>query len=907
MIKTTQNVLPDGYTELEYIESNGNQWIYTNVKLQSTLGFEIKYKYPSDASGVILGFYNPGSVNYYLYTYGRNDALSMQGKYTGGTPNNVQTISLKNKLFTNVFGVQELLNYEDSGYPSNTNVTLFAGKESGQWKTKATIYYCNFYLGDKLVAKFIPCKNASNEVGMYDLVSGTFFINRGTGDFTAGPEYHIPKEVGFIHTKHNGSMANIDHIMTKHNGQMVEVFEQGFTREQEATTFPVTLSHQTVGKNLKQYQIYGDSKQPVAEGDLLEHTVIHVSLADTHGENKIFSGIGAENSSSFVAECEPNKYYKVRLTNPSGFKGTIWRIATVEHALPLDDYTKFYTEPAIYVNRMTGYQEVTFNSGDNAHYLYIQVSVAYSSELNPLLEVTQSPPSPETPVEIISVGDPMVPSEYQEVEYIESSGTQYIDTGFKPNQTTSISINALMETPQRYANVIGGSRNSSRTASFAVLLYKDVFCSSYGTQNNITSSEAYEVNKKYETKLDKNLFYVDGTLLTTHDSQTFQSDYNIYLFGWNDGGTFDADQSLKGNIYSAKIWDNGTIVRDFIPCYRKSDNVIGMYDLVTKTFFTNSGTGTFTKGNDKNHYKIPVNIKTTNLFDIKKSNTLYRNGAVRETKTATGYTLTGASGTANFVIVSFGKVADYDGKTLYSSNISQFVYCDATGGDRITKGSTFTVSTADADGRTDIGIRLNASTTDPSQVFTYDEIQVGFSTPTSYEPYFNETTNIYLDEPLRKIGDYADYVDFKAGKVVRNVAQIRILPDTANWTITPNQTYCLQSVNEFPSNLASTDIKSLSNLFNYNPVHSQISSNLSDGEFGWNTTNKITIKKNSLMTVSSWATWAQANGIYLVYPLATSTEETVTLPAIPTPKGTATIDFDTVLEPSKIKIIYKGK
>lgn len=65
MIKTTQNVLPDGYTELEYIESNGNQWIYTNVKLQPTLGFEIKYKYPSDAGGVILGFYNPGSVSYY--------------------------------------------------------------------------------------------------------------------------------------------------------------------------------------------------------------------------------------------------------------------------------------------------------------------------------------------------------------------------------------------------------------------------------------------------------------------------------------------------------------------------------------------------------------------------------------------------------------------------------------------------------------------------------------------------------------------------------------------------------------------------------------------------------------------------------------------------------------------------
>lgn len=43
-------------------------------------------------------------------------------------------------------------------------------------------------------------------------------------------------------------------------------------------------------------------------------------------------------------------------------------------------------------------------------------------------------------------------------------------------------------------------------------------------------------------------------------------------------------------------------IRNFIPCYRKSDNVIGMYDLITKTFYENAGTGTFIKGNDINTY-----------------------------------------------------------------------------------------------------------------------------------------------------------------------------------------------------------------------------------------------------------------------------------------------------------------
>jgi hypothetical protein len=51
-------------------------------------------------------------------------------------------------------------------------------------------------------------------------------------------------------------------------------------------------------------------------------------------------------------------------------------------------------------------------------------------------------------------------------------------------------------------------------------------------------------------------------------------------------------------IYNVKIYTSGNLVRDFIPCYRKSDDVIGLYDLVNDAFYTNAGTGTFTKGGD---------------------------------------------------------------------------------------------------------------------------------------------------------------------------------------------------------------------------------------------------------------------------------------------------------------------
>lgn len=53
-------------------------------------------------------------------------------------------------------------------------------------------------------------------------------------------------------------------------------------------------------------------------------------------------------------------------------------------------------------------------------------------------------------------------------------------------------------------------------------------------------------------------------------------------------------------LYSFKIYDNGTLIRDFIPCYRVADNEVGLYDIVNNQFYTNQGTGSFTKGPDVN-------------------------------------------------------------------------------------------------------------------------------------------------------------------------------------------------------------------------------------------------------------------------------------------------------------------
>ena len=52
----------------------------------------------------------------------------------------------------------------------------------------------------------------------------------------------------------------------------------------------------------------------------------------------------------------------------------------------------------------------------------------------------------------------------------------------------------------------------------------------------------------------------------------------------------------KAKYYGSRWWDGDTLVRDFIPCKRGSDAVIGMYDTITQQFYENKGTGEFLGG-----------------------------------------------------------------------------------------------------------------------------------------------------------------------------------------------------------------------------------------------------------------------------------------------------------------------
>ena len=192
-----------------------------------------------------------------------------------------------------------------------------------------------------------------------------------------------------------------------------------------------------------------------------------------------------------------------------------------------------------------------------------------------------------------------LPVEYEEVEYIESTGTQYIDTNYKASNKTKVeltfsTVNSFTETS------IIGARSDYRLNAFDFTLH----CGGWYVYGNTEkqSSADFSNNIKYDVVINNNTLQYklssDYTFveINSFTEQIFTTDYPLYMFAENWKGS--ANFNSKVSIYSLKISENETLKKEFVPCCRKSDNKPGMYDLVEGKFYTNEGTGTFNKGED---------------------------------------------------------------------------------------------------------------------------------------------------------------------------------------------------------------------------------------------------------------------------------------------------------------------
>lgn len=196
-----------------------------------------------------------------------------------------------------------------------------------------------------------------------------------------------------------------------------------------------------------------------------------------------------------------------------------------------------------------------------------------------------------------------LPSAYQEVEYIESTGTQYIDTGVPSNEIYE--INGDIE----YTTIAGQyfgtyDFDGSKNTAFAC----GIRANGNSALNLVNQSNLTELSSATTNRFRFTVSVLLGKYLYEKDMATFTAAYptstaNFYLFARFNANTtppaIDSSFMCSMKVYRMAFKDRDNLIsHDFVPCYRIADNEIGMYDLVSKTFFTNDGTGTFIKGAD---------------------------------------------------------------------------------------------------------------------------------------------------------------------------------------------------------------------------------------------------------------------------------------------------------------------
>ena len=185
---------------------------------------------------------------------------------------------------------------------------------------------------------------------------------------------------------------------------------------------------------------------------------------------------------------------------------------------------------------------------------------------------------------------------YQMVEYLESTGTQYIDAGIVVD-SFDVDFQFTQEYSGNTVYSVLGSRTAENTNIFCVGHWAG---SLYMCPPNMPVA-AIDLNRHHvqNGSYFENQAIYDETVAGTYESYDVTEDQNIYLFSENRGPTYPLIYGKSScRIYSAKLYANGVLVRDFEPCYRTFDNVPGLLDKVNNVFYANNGTGDFLVGSD---------------------------------------------------------------------------------------------------------------------------------------------------------------------------------------------------------------------------------------------------------------------------------------------------------------------
>lgn len=604
---TIKGLLPAGYTPLTYIESTGTQYINTEIiPANKIISTEAKFQLTSEgtAAPTLIGSgVTDGTDNCRLFgIYQSKWRIKLSGT-NWQSSNNIDThihiirINFSNGSFLDNNKI--LNNQVTISLTNNKPLYIFDDNNGGGTEFCGKVYYLTLYNNNNLIGDYRPARRDSDGVlGMYDLVSRTFKTNSGSGTFIAGPPLAIgkgggkslPEEYQQVEWLQSTGTQYINAGLATTATQKFKVKWSDWTNSESmaalfgstgqwgntflryngvsflTTTSPSYKATSVTGTCWGEIELYSNGTAPVG--------TINGSISMTSYSNT--DGVG--NNLTIFRGGANNKYAVAKLMYLQVYDGSTLQ----RYFFPC--YRKSDMKPGMYdvVNGV-----FYTNAGSGEFILGPTVNTGYTWEPN------------------ANINYALIPSIYRQVEYLESTGTQYINTNYAYNSTNNtykVQCKFQMTTAIYAYQAVYGAYTDENSNAFRLLrannntsLLITTNGKAGGNNNNQNIGSIFDlctIDHSYDSYTISNL--------TTENSWTNSSPSHgngndttstFCLFAQASGSCLSAVR-----IYNFKLYDNNKLERYMIPCYRKSDSKPGMYDVVHNVFYTNNGSGEFTLG-----------------------------------------------------------------------------------------------------------------------------------------------------------------------------------------------------------------------------------------------------------------------------------------------------------------------
>lgn len=220
--------------------------------------------------------------------------------------------------------------------------------------------------------------------------------------------------------------------------------------------------------------------------------------------------------------------------------------------------------------------------------------------------------------------------------YLQSTGTQYIDTGVIADNETGVSIKSSFIENNYSDNIVVGSRNNNQNTRFSIdydwsnmgnitIGYNNYYTTSFSSVGLTTPGQTCIITLNFEN--DRSAKVNNILCKDLSDITLTQQTGSLYMFKWN----YSSEYPYKGKIYNLQISQGNNIIKNFVPVpqglvignYTVPSN--GMFDIVNQDFYANAGTGNFTYGSNFALYDSNLQNLTYNTISYGSTNNIIVN------------------------------------------------------------------------------------------------------------------------------------------------------------------------------------------------------------------------------------------------------------------------------------------